>query len=248
MREQQRQHAIWSKLARMESVRRLEPLSTGLARLDAALGAGGLPRGRIVELFGPGCGKTTLALQTVAHIQAGGSVAGWLDADRTFDPAYASGLGVAVEKMPVVQPESAEQALEIAYQLSISGALDLLVIDSAAALVPRLELEAAIGESGPGLQARVLASGLRKLSTAAARSGMAVLVLNQVRSSPQAGGGDAETSAGGPALKLYSAVRIALGPAPVGRVRFRIVKSKVAAAFVEGELEWDKGGGFAKTP
>ena len=223
-------------------------LSTGFAALDGALGMGGVPRGCLVELFGPSCGKTTLALQVVAHLQKKGSTAAWIDSDHAFDAQYAVKLGVEIERLPVVEPESAEEALEIARRLAISGAVDLLVVDSAAALVPSLELETGIGASGPGLHSRVLAAGLRRLAMAVTRSGASVLFLNQTRGRPEPSGGEAETSAGGPPLKLYAAVRIALGPAGERRVRFRVLKNKLATAFVEGELKWKPGWGFAESP
>ena len=255
MKEQDRQRAIRLKLSQMESAstsragcRPGSALSTGFAALDAALGMGGLPRGCLVELFGPSCGKTTLALQVVAHLQKRGSTAAWIDSDHAFDPAYAVKLGVAIERMPVVQPESAEEALEIARRLAISGAVDLLVVDSAAALVPNLELETGIGASGPGLHSRVLASGLRRLAMAVAKAGATMLFLNQTRGRPEPSGGEAETSAGGPPLKLHAAVRIALGPAGDRRVRFRVLKNKVAAAFAEGDLHWKQGLGFVESP
>ena len=172
----------------------------------------------------------------------------WIDSDHGFDPLYAVKLGVEIERLPVVDPESAEEALEIARRLAISGAVDLLVVDSAAALVPSLELETGIGASGPGLHSRVLASGLRKLAMAATRAGAAVLFLNQTRGRPEPSGGEAETTAGGPPLKLYAAVRIALGPAGERRVRFRVLKNKAAAAFAEGDLRWKPGRGFAESP
>lgn len=223
------------------------PLPTGFARLDAALGGGGLPAGSIVEIFGPSCGKTTLALGIVAHVQNSGSTAGWIDADRTFDPGYAVALGVAIERLPLIQPGSAEDGLDIACRLVRSGGLDLLVVDSAAALVPVVELQAAIGGSGPGLQGRVLASGLRKLA-AAVKTGATVLVLNQARTRLEPSPAEPETSAGGPALKLYAAVRIALSPAGAARVRFRILKNKAGGGSPEGELEWRKGEGFVNSP
>ena len=255
MKEEDRQRAIRLKLSQMESapVRRTgypagPALPTGFAALDAALGTGGLPRGCLVELFGPSCGKTTLALQVAAHLQKQGSTVAWIDSDHAFDPLYAVKLGVAIERMPVVEPESAEEALEIARRLVLSGAVDLLVVDSAAALVPSLELETGVGASGPGLHSRVLASGLRRLATAVTKAGSSVLFLNQTRGRPEPSGGEAETSAGGPPLKLYAAVRIALGPAGERRVRFRVLKNKVAAAFAEGELRWKPGLGFAESP
>jgi recombination protein RecA len=249
MKEEDRQRAIRLKLSRMESKRAGPAIATGFAALDSALGGGGLPRGRIVELFGPpSSGKTTLALQVVAHLQKNGATAGWIDAEHTFDPSYASALGVTIERLPVAQPDSAEQALEIARQLALSGAVDLLVVDSAAALVPRLELEAGIGVSGPGLHGRVLASGLRSLSLTLARTEASLLFLNQIRSRMEPSGGEAETSAGGAPLKLYAAARIALGPGAGQRVRFRVLKNKAAPAFGEGELEWNQGLGFVETP
>jgi recombination protein RecA len=249
MKEQERRHAIELKLSRMEVFpRRPGAVSTGFAPLNAALDTGGFPRGAIVEIFGPSCGKTTLALQTVARLQETGGEAGWIDADRTFDPRYAAGLGVALDRLPLARPDSAEQALEIACQLAASGALDLLVVDSAAALTPQMEMRAAIGESGPGLHSRVLASGLRKLARAAARAGVSVVFLNQVRSRPESGG---ETSAGGPPLKLYAAVRIRMSAGSPRRMRFRVLKNRAAGPFAagpfkEGELEWKPGRGFAE--
>jgi recombination protein RecA len=255
MKEQDRQRVIRLKLSQMESApaRRSgypagPALSTGFAALDAALGTGGLPRGCLVEIFGPSCGKTTLALQVVAHLQRTGSTAAWIDADHAFDPQYAVNLGVEIERLPVVEPESAEEALEIARRLALSGAVDLLVVDSAAALVPSLELETGIGASGPGLHSRVLASGLRRLAMAVTRTGASVLFLNQTRGRPGPSGGETETTAGGPPLKLYAAVRVALGPAGERRVRFRVLKNKVATAFAEGDLKWKQGLGFAESP
>jgi recombination protein RecA len=255
MKEEDRQRAIHLRLSQMQSApaggagrRPGAALATGFAALDAALGRGGLPHGCLVELFGPSCGKTTLALQVAAHVQKQGSTVAWIDSDHAFDPLYAVKLGVEIERLPVVEPESAEEALEIARRLAISGAVDLLVVDSAAALVPSLELETGIGLSGPGLHSRVLASGLRRLATAVARAGASVLVLNQTRGRPEPSGGEAETTAGGPPLKLYAAVRIALVPAGDRRVRFRVLKNKVAAAFVEGDLVGKPGLGFAESP
>jgi recombination protein RecA len=246
--EQDRQRTIRLKLARQES-RDFGVLPTGFASLDAALGAGGFPRTRLTELFGPaGCGKTTLALQAAAHAQQCGFTAAWIDAEHVFDAAYAARLGVSLERLPLAQPASAEQAMEIVRRLAASGAVDLVVIDSAAALVPSLELETGLSDSRGGLQSRVLASGLRKLAAAVARTSTSVVFLNQARSRPQASGGEAETSAGGPPLKLYAAVRIALAPAGQNRVRFRILKNKVGEPFAEGYLAWSRGGGFAKSP
>src|SRR5579872_4601523 len=186
MTEEQRQRTIRLKLSRLEN-RPAGAIPSGFRILDDLLGCGGLPRGRFVELFGPSSsGKTTLALQIVSHAQKMGQEAAWVDADHSFDPASALQLSVNLDRLPVAQPASAEEGLEITRQLALSGAVDLIVVDSVAALVPRIELEIALGETGPGLQARVLASGLRKLSTALNRTGAALLLLNQTRGS----GGD----------------------------------------------------------
>ena len=244
MEEQERRRIIRQKLVRLETAPILfsaAALSTGFPSLDAALGIGGLPRGRIVELFGPASsGKSTLALQVIAHLMANGLAAAWIDAEHVFDAAQAARLGIDVERLPVVRPDSAEQALEMARQLASSGALDLIAIDSAAALVPQMELETTLGESGPGLQSRVLASGLRKLAAAARRSDTAILALNQTR------GSEDEVSAGGPPLKLHAAVRIGLDAASGRQARFRILKNKAGEAFREGILRWEDGCRFTE--
>jgi recombination protein RecA len=240
MNEELRQRAIRQRLARSEP-RTAGVILTGLRTLDEA--TGGMPRGRIVELFGaPGTGKTTMALGIVACAQRDGLSAAWIDAEHVFDPAYAAGFGVSVERMPVAQPRSAEQAFEIIRTLALSRAVDLVVVDSAAALVPEIELQTGIGKSGPGAQARALGSGLRRAGAALRASGAAALVLNQTRT-----GAEAENSAGGPALKLAAAIRIALRPAG-GGIRFRVVKNKAGAAFREGFLVWREGRGFMESP
>jgi recombination protein RecA len=246
MTERERQHAIQVKLARLES-RLPALLPTGFDALDRAL-AGGLPRGCITELFGgPSGGKTTLALRIVAYAQRNGLSAAWIDAERSFDPAYALHRGVSLERLPVARPDTAEESLEIARQLAASGGIDLLALDSAAALTPALELEIGLGDGSAGLQSRILASGFRRLAFAAARTETAILVLNQVRS--RSGPFDAETTAGGPALKLQAAVRISLEHAGgAASAHFRVLKSRLAAAFLEGELRLDEGPECAKTP
>jgi recombination protein RecA len=242
MSEEQRQRAIRLRLARSEQ-RNPGALATGFAALDSALN-GGLPRSAIVELFGPSSsGKTTLALQIVARTQKSNGTAAWIDAEHAFDAPYAASLGVQVAEIPLAQPESAEQALEIACKLVGSSAVDLLIVDSAAALVPRLELQSAIGDSGEGLHNRVLASGLRKLSRIAAGSGTVVLFLNQTRSR----GSEEEASAGGPPLKLYASVRLALDAQKGEYVGFRVLKNKVAAAFREGRLRRTRSGEFVES-
>jgi recombination protein RecA len=245
MKESERHRAILQKLVRMD-VRRAPAalIATGFPALDEALG-GGFPRGRIVEFFGPaGSGKTTLALQCIAHLQSAGLNAAFLDADHTFDAAYAASLGVAIEKMPVAQPASAEQAMDIARTLAASGAVDLIVVDSAAALAPRLEVEAGITEAIPRLQSRVLANELRKLSASIRRSETSVLFLNQMRSRPDRGPGEAETSAGGPPLKLFAAIRIAMLPAGDSILRLRVLKNNASEPGPKRELEWRRGSGF----
>jgi recombination protein RecA len=241
MSEERRQRAIRERLARMTQAP-VEAIPTGFRALDEA--TGGLPRGRIVELFGgPGTGKTTLALQIVAALQRRGGAAAWIDADHAFDPAYAMSLGVALEPLPVAQPPSAEQAFEIGRRLAASRAVDLLVLDSAAALVPEIELQTGVGISGPGAHGRALASGLRRLGAELRRSGAVALCLNQTRSSD-----GAETAAGGAPLKLFAAARIVLRNAGVNRVRFRLLKNNAAEPFREGELMWQTGAGFVERP
>jgi recombination protein RecA len=242
MKEADRQRSIRTRLTRLES-RPVQPLPTGFPALDAAVG-GGLPRGAIVEIFGPAyCGKTTLALRIAAHLQQSGGAAAWIDAEHAFDPAAAARAGVAIEQLPVARPESAEQALEIVRKLTGSGAIELVVVDSAAALVPQVELETAVGHTGHSLQNRVLASGLRRLTGELRRTGAVLLFLNQTR-----GGDDFETSAGGPALKLFAALRLALRAGPDGRMRFRVLKNKAGEAFGEGALPWENDPGFAERP
>ena len=245
---QDRERTIRLKLARMESRPTLS-LPTGFRALDDALGGGGLPRGRIVEIFGPpDSGKTTLALQIVANVQRKGLNAAWVDAERTFDPAYAVSLRVAADRLPVMQPDSTENAMAMLHRLADSAAVDLLVVDSAAALVPSLELEAGIGNQSPGLHARVLASGLRTLVRLAANSDTAVVFLNQTRVRKDRSGEETETSAGGSALKLYAGIRLVLSRAANGGTRFRILKNKVAAAYSTGELSLEAGPGFSERP
>ena len=248
MKEEDRQRIIRLKLARQQIPYRAA-ISTGFPSVDNALGIGGLPRGRIVEIFGPpSCGKSTLALQIAARLQQAGATVVWIDAERVFDPGYAASLGANTAGLPVILPASAEQALEIAATLAASDALDLLVIDSAAALVPKLELETGLGESGVGLQARVLASGLRRLSLTVARTATSVVFLNQLRARMGVRGEDSETSAGGAALKLYAAARIVLyQEIPARRIHFRVLKNITARAFAEGILEWEPGRGFIET-
>jgi recombination protein RecA len=243
MTEEQRQRAIRLRLARSEQ-RSRGALPTGFAALDTALD-GGLPRCAVVELFGPSSsGKTTLALQMVARAQRNGATAAWIDAENAFDAPYAATLGVGVPEMPLARPESAEQALEIACKLANSAAVDLLIVDSAAALVPELELQSAIGDSGEGLHSRVLASGLRRLAHVLASTGTVALFLNQTRSR----GSEEDASAGGPPLKLYASVRVSLDSQTGEYVRFRVLKNKAAEGLREGRLRRARSGEFVETP
>ncbi|MCU1238863.1 MAG: RecA domain protein [Candidatus Solibacter sp.] len=248
MTEEERQHAIWMKLARMvpPTPPRDHSIATGFHALDEALGAG-LPRSAMVELYGPsGCGKTTLAIQVTAHLQHNGLTCAWIDADRTFDSAYAESLGAEVDRIPFAQPDCAEDAFEIVRTLAGSGAVDLVIVDSAAALVPQLELAAGISYYSKGLHSRVLSSGLRNLRRTLANSGACVVFLNQVRNRPA--GGSGETSAGGVPLKLFAAVRIALIPVEGPRLCLRVLKNKLAEQVSGRELAWIRGSGFVESP
>ena len=246
--ESYRQRVIREKLARSEPSRQLT-LPTCFRVLDAA--TGGLPRGGIVELFGGAAtGKTTLALQITAHVQAAGGSVVWIDAEHCLDATYAIRLGVTMDRLPVAQPDSAEEALEVLRRLAESAAVDLLVVDSAAALVPQIELEAGIGTSGAGLHSRVLASGLRRLAAAIRRSGAVALFLNQTRARGTSDDDDSETAAGGPSLKLFAAMRIALRGTPQrrGSVVLKVLKNKAGGPPAECELEWKDDVGFTEGP
>jgi len=248
-KEEDRQRAILLRLARMQppSAAAEAWFSSGFRALDEALGTG-FPRGHMVELFGPsGCGKTTLAIQCVAAAQKNALTAAWIDADHTFDPGYAASLGVNMERVPFAQPASAEQGLEIARALAASGAVDLIVVDSAAALVPQLELDAGIGNDARGLHSRVLASGLRKLHQTLRKSSACIVFLNQMRNRPEGSSGEGETSAGGAPLKLFASVRIALLPTGA-RIALRVRKNKVAESMAGRCLERRRSAGFAESP
>jgi recombination protein RecA len=228
--EDARRKAIIARLHRTASdpPERQPSLSTGNPDIDTALG-GGLPRGRIVELFGPeDCGKTALALRTVAAVQRAGGTAALIDADRTFDAARAAALGVSIEGVVVARPASAEEAMEMVGSLASSGALDLVIVDSAAALASEAELEASLEEADARWQSEALWRGLRRVSAAARRGDACILFVNQIRAgkSPSS----PPTSAGGSALKLYSSLRIEMCRAGMGRARLRAVRDKRGAA------------------